>query len=102
QESLPRKPQVIFSNWPFSPDGKREGVAFNGSTVTLYDVTSGMPILTFRGHTAIITSVAFSPDSKRLALACGNILADLADKDSSPTDIKMWDAQSGQKLLTLE
>jgi hypothetical protein len=47
-------------------------------------------LLTFKGHTGEVSSVAFSPDSKRIASGSGDIT------------VKVWDAQTGQELLALE
>jgi hypothetical protein len=44
-------------------------------------------LLTLKGHTAGVGSVAFSPDGKRLA--------------SASAEVKVWDATSGHELLTL-
>ncbi|MDA1055848.1 MAG: protein kinase [Planctomycetota bacterium] len=46
-------------------------------------------LLTLKGHTNWVSSVAFSPDGKRLASASGD------------QTVKVWDVTGGQKTLTL-
>jgi WD40 repeat protein len=76
----------------FSPDGRR--IATTGVTdlnVTIWDADTGNKIdpPLKSGHTRALTRFAFSPDGKRLATA------------SDDRDIKIWDVDSRQELLTL-
>ncbi len=53
---------------------------------------------TFLGHVAPVLSVCFSPDGKRLASAGG-----VFGKPGKPFgEVKVWDAETGQEVLTLQ
>ena len=70
-----------FNCVAFSPDGKRLasavgrrqnlGSADRAGEVKVWDAATGQETLTLKGHTSlvtsVVTSVAFSPDGKRLA-----------------------------------
>ena len=58
-------------------------------TVEVWDAASGQELLTLKGHTGSVTSVAWGPDGKRLATGSWDRTA------------KVWDTASGQELLTL-
>ena len=75
----------------FSPDGRRF-VADSRRTdnvLRLRDIDTGNVVRSFRGHTSIILSVAFSSD--------GALIASGSDDGS----IRLWDANSGALLRTL-
>lgn len=73
----------------FSPDGDLLAVAI-GSTVLIGEAATGQPLRVLRGHTGIVTSVAFSPDGGRLASV------------SSDGSIRVWEVASGRELRRLE
>jgi WD40 repeat protein len=63
---------------------------WSDGTIKVWDTTTGQQTLTLKGHTAWISSVAFSPD--------GNLLA-TASLDGT---VKVWDAATDQEALTLQ
>ncbi|PSN58849.1 hypothetical protein BS50DRAFT_595118 [Corynespora cassiicola Philippines] len=61
-----------------------------GHSHSIWDLTSGKCLQTLEGHSSGVNSVAFSPDSQRLASA------------SHDNTVKIWDSASGKCLQTLE
>jgi tetratricopeptide (TPR) repeat protein len=56
----------------------------------VWDARTGQETLTLKGHTSLVSGVAFSPDGGRLASA------------SYDQTVKVWDARTGQETLTLK
>jgi len=95
----------------WSPDGRRLATASEDNTGKVWDTATSQELLTLRGHPGPVKSVAWSPDGKRLATAS----SDNAPNDKSEVDFlltghttgnwdstaRVWDAASGQELLTL-
>jgi WD40 repeat protein/tRNA A-37 threonylcarbamoyl transferase component Bud32 len=79
----------------FSPEGSRlvSGSADKSSRV--WDIATGKELLTLAGLQGEVRCVAFSPDGIRLATASG-------DGTGDRTTIRIWNASSGQELLSLK
>jgi WD40 repeat protein len=89
----------------FSPDGTRLAAATGSwqpspppGEVKVWDVATHREVFTLRGHTEAVWGVAFSRDGVRLASCSGVHMGPEAKK---PGEIKIWDAVSGQEVLTL-
>ncbi len=63
---LPNQDGAIFAlDW--SADGRHLAVAGAGSSVNIYDASTGVPVASCKGHESGIYAIAFSPDSTHLA-----------------------------------
>lgn len=81
--------------WPvtdcaFSPDGTRILSASHDRTLKLWDSVTGIELVTFSEHNALVNACAFSPDGTQVASG---------DHDGN---LKLWDAVNGAALGTLE
>jgi WD40 repeat protein len=84
------------ANVAWSPDGRllATGGTAGGKEqddVLLWDAATGTQLLTLRGHTADISYLAFSPDSKRLVTTAG----------SPDQRTIVWDTSTGKQLLVV-
>jgi WD40 repeat protein len=74
----------------FSPDGRYLASSatrdYTDCQLTLWDVETGEPVRTFRGHTLPASSLVFSPDGKRLASA------------GFDEAVKIWDVATGDEV----
>ncbi len=83
------QPAGVFATATFSPDGKR---VF--ALAKILDAETGKELLSLSGSGGGF-GVAFFPDGKRLATG--------TSRDGQPAiGIAIWDAQTGERLLTLE
>jgi WD40 repeat protein len=86
----------------FSPDGALVATGTGGSpigdltdhrypvgddnSIRLWDTTNGKVVRELKGHTHAVTTIAFSPDGRRLA------------SGSLDGSLRLWDVESGQEL----
>jgi WD40 repeat protein len=91
----------------YSPDGKRLAIASTQPrTVKVWDAQNGRELLSLKhdgygGYDgAGYSSLAFSPDGKRLAFGAGT--KDYAKNEYNNCEVKVWDAATGQELLTFK
>jgi WD40 repeat protein len=73
-----------------SPDGRLVASGFLYEGIKVWEVDSGVPLRSLRGHTASVNSIAFSPDSQLLA------------SGSRDRTIKLWDVYAGREISTLD
>ncbi|RMH75514.1 MAG: hypothetical protein D6680_11465, partial [Cyanobacteria bacterium J007] len=72
-----------------APQGNILVSGSNDKTVKIWDLESGQPMRTLRGHLGSAIAVAISADGKTIASGSGD------------NTIKIWDLQSGELLTTL-
>jgi WD40 repeat protein len=83
----------------FSPDGRWLVSGSLDKTAKLWDLSDGRELRTFTGNRAF-TSVEFSPDGRRLALAATNG-APLNDDKPEGNAITLWDSTSPNDVRNL-
>ena len=78
----------IISEIAYSPDGKHLAVAI-GTEIWLYDAQTGEELDLLAGHTDVVISIAFSPDSQTLT------------SGGSDGTVHLWDTATVSKIRTL-
>jgi eukaryotic-like serine/threonine-protein kinase len=75
----------------FSPNAKYVvSRRMNEKTLVVWDALTGQPVHTLEGHSAPVTSLAFSLDGQRILSA------------SDDCTLKLWDVETGEETLTLK
>jgi WD40 repeat protein len=92
-----------------SHDGRRLASGGRTGEVKTWDLTTLAEIASYRGHNGIITALALSPDGRRVAsaheppeLTRWRIHPVGSPPAPIPVGVKVWDADSGKELLTLD
>jgi len=86
------------SDLAWSPDGTRIASASYDGTVQVWEAKTGKLLVTYKGHNAPVWEVAWSPDGKRIVSGTGS--AGINGPVTSNNSVKVWDAATGQTLLT--
>src|SRR5262249_52137554 len=96
--SLRAHPDGYATSICFSPDSKRLLTGGADPDARVWDVQTGQELLALKGHAGGVLSVSFSPDGQRAVTGGGD-----PDPESHkiPAALKVWDADSGQEVLTL-
>jgi WD40 repeat protein/transcriptional regulator with XRE-family HTH domain len=76
----------------FSPDGKRLATTGEDNTIVVWDAIRGNKLLAMTGHTAPVVQTVFDPAGTQLATFSEN----------NEEGIKVWDANTGKELFTLQ
>jgi WD40 repeat protein len=81
----------------FSADGRRIVTGSYDKTAKVWDATTGVELLTIKGHKGHIYCVAFSPDNQRIVTGASMFAVGI-----SPGEAKVWDAATGQQIFDLK
>ena len=76
----------------FSPDSRRVAVNQGDHSIAVWEVATGKEVFVLRGHTEIVTTIAYSPDGQRIA--SGSVYPE--------NKLGVWDAVTGKQLAMKE
>ncbi len=84
----------------FASDGKYFVSGSQDKTLKLWNTLTGENTRTLTGHSGFVSSVAFSPELKRIVSAAGGSRRN-GKKRTAFAELIVWDVQTGKATLTL-
>ena len=84
-----------------SPDGKRILTGSWDRTAKLWDAASGRDVLTLKGHSGPVLSVAFSPDGQRIVTGSYDQTAKVRQA-AQPEQVAAWQEEERAAVEKLE
>jgi WD40 repeat protein len=78
----------------FSPKGKHIVSGGGGDFARVFEIATGKELVTFKGHSGYVTSMAYSPDGQRIVSASRN--------SRIPGEVKVWEAATGREIFALK
>jgi hypothetical protein len=94
-------PEANVIDLAFSADGRSVAAGCTDGAVRVYDGNTGALRHTFKGHTAVVYSLVFSPNGKTLA-SCSGIWSPVFNKAQTPGEIIIWDLGKGTAAAILD
>ena len=93
-----------ISSVAYSPDDTKIISGSDDKTIKIWDANTGQCLNTLEGHSGYIFSVAYSPDGKRIISGSRKKIPGkyFWSNDKIVGEIKIWDANTGECLKTLE
>jgi WD40 repeat protein/serine/threonine protein kinase len=95
-------PSDAVMTMAFSPNGAWAVFGIADGDIYVYDAKTWDEVKHLRGHTRGVTSLAFTPDGKRLASCSGRYFwSQLVERNERPGEVILWDTLTWQSCLTL-